>query len=67
MDKKLHFLDLKNEKIMSKKKKIDNKLSTFTSAILSHFAEEPFRPKNYKQVCKYHLFQEKPKPHFCYC
>ena len=53
MDKKLHFLDLKNEKIMSKKKKIDNKLSTFTSAILSHFAEEPFRPKNYKQVCKY--------------
>ena len=37
---------------MAKKKKIDNKLSTFTSAIMGLFVEEPFRPKNYKQVCK---------------
>ena len=37
---------------MPKKKKIDNKLSTFTSVILGIFADEPFRPKNYKQVCK---------------
>jgi len=37
---------------MPKKKKIENKLSTFTSVILGIFADEPFRPKNYKQVCK---------------
>lgn len=37
---------------MGKKKKIENKLSTFTSAILGIFAEEPFRPKNYKQIAK---------------
>lgn len=37
---------------MAKKKRIDNKLSTFTSAIMGLFVEEPFRPKNYKQVCK---------------
>ncbi len=37
---------------MAKKKKIENKLSTFTSVILGIFADEPFRPKNYKQVCK---------------
>lgn len=37
---------------MAKKKRIENKLSTFTSAILGIFVEDPFRPKNYKQVCK---------------
>ena len=37
---------------MPKKKKIENKLSTFTSVILGIFADNPFRPKNYKQVCK---------------
>ena len=37
---------------MPKKKKIENKLSTFTSVILGIFADQPFRPKNYKQVCK---------------
>ncbi len=37
---------------MPKKKKIENKLSTFTSVILGIFADEPFRPKNYKRVCK---------------
>ena len=37
---------------MTKKKRIENKLSTFTNAILGIFVEEPFRPKNYKQVCK---------------
>ena len=37
---------------MPKKKKIENKLSTFTSVILGIFVDEPFRPKNYKQVCK---------------
>lgn len=37
---------------MPKKKKIENKLSTFTSVILGIFADAPFRPKNYKQVCK---------------
>ena len=37
---------------MAKKKKIENKLSAFTSVILGIFADEPFRPKNYKQVCK---------------
>ena len=37
---------------MAKKKKIENKLSTFISVILGIFADEPFRPKNYKQVCK---------------
>ena len=37
---------------MAKKKKIENKLSTFTSVILGIFADQTFRPKNYKQVCK---------------
>ena len=37
---------------MAKKKKIENKLSTFTGVILGIFADEPFRPKNYKQICK---------------
>ena len=37
---------------MPKKKKIENKLSTFTSVILGIFADQPFRPKNYQQVCK---------------
>lgn len=37
---------------MAKKKKIENKLSTFTSVILGIFADDPFRSKNYKQVCK---------------
>ena len=37
---------------MPKKKKIENKLSTFTNVILGIFADQPFRPKNYKQVCK---------------
>ncbi len=37
---------------MAKKKKIENKLSTFTSVILGIFADQPFRPKNYKQICK---------------
>ena len=37
---------------MSKKKKLENKLSVFTNAILSIFGENPFRPMNYKQVCK---------------
>lgn len=37
---------------MAKKKRIENKLSTFTSVILGIFADDPFRPKNYKQVCK---------------
>ena len=37
---------------MPKKKKIENKLSTFTSVILGIFADQPFRPKNYKQVCE---------------
>ena len=37
---------------MPKKKKIENKLSTFTSVILGIFADQPFSPKNYKQVCK---------------
>ena len=27
-------------------------MSTFTSVILGIFADQPFRPKNYKQVCK---------------
>ena len=40
------------ENAMPKKKKIENKLSTFTSVILGIFADAPFRPKNYKQVCK---------------
>ena len=31
---------------MAKKKKIENKLSTFTSVILGILADEPFRPKN---------------------
>ena len=37
---------------MVKKKRIENKLSTFTNVILGIFADQPFRPKNYKQVCK---------------
>ena len=37
---------------MGKKKKLENKLSVFTNAILSIFGENPFRPMNYKQVCK---------------
>ena len=37
---------------MAKKKKLENKLSVFTNAILSIFGENPFRPMNYKQVCK---------------
>ena len=37
---------------MAKKKKIENKLSTFTSVIMGIFADDPFRPKNYKQICK---------------
>ena len=37
---------------MQKKKKIENKLSTFTNVILGIFVDQPFRPKNYKQVCK---------------
>ena len=37
---------------MAKKKKIENKLSVFTNAILSIFGENPFRPMNYKQICK---------------
>ena len=37
---------------MGKKKKIENKLSVFTNAILSIFGENPFRPMNYKQICK---------------
>jgi len=42
----------KKRTFMPKKKKIENKLSTFTSVILGIFADQPFRPKNYKQVCK---------------
>ena len=37
---------------MGKKKKIENKLSVFTNAILSIFGETPFKPMNYKQICK---------------
>ena len=37
---------------MGKKKKIENKLSVFTTAILSIYGESPFRPMNYKQICK---------------
>ena len=37
---------------MSKKKKIENKLSVFTNSILSIFGETPFKPMNYKQICK---------------
>lgn len=37
---------------MQKKKKIENKRSTFTNVILGIFVDQPFRPKNYKQVCK---------------
>ena len=37
---------------MSKKKKLENKLSVFTNAILSIFGETPFKPMNYKQICK---------------
>ena len=37
---------------MARKKKIENKLSVFTNAILSIFGENPFKPMNYKQICK---------------
>ncbi len=37
---------------MSKKRKLENKLSVFTNAILSIFGENPFKPMNYKQICK---------------
>ena len=37
---------------MKKNKKIENKLSVFTNAILSIFGENPFKPMNYKQICK---------------
>ena len=37
---------------MGKKRKLENKLSVFTNAILSIFGENPFRPMNYKQICK---------------
>ena len=37
---------------MGKKKKLENKLSVFTNSILSIFGENPFRPMNYKQICK---------------
>lgn len=37
---------------MGKKRKLENKLSVFTNAILSIFGENPFKPMNYKQVCK---------------
>ena len=37
---------------MGKKQKIANKLSVFTNAILSIFGENPFKPMNYKQICK---------------
>ena len=37
---------------MKKNKKLENKLSVFTNAILSIFGENPFKPMNYKQICK---------------
>ncbi len=37
---------------MAKKKKIKNTLSVFTSTILSIYAANPFKPMNYKQICK---------------
>ena len=37
---------------MGKKRKLENKLSVFTNAILSIYGENPFRPMNYKQICK---------------
>ena len=37
---------------MGKKNKIENKLSVFTNAILSIYGENPFKPMNYKQICK---------------
>ena len=37
---------------MAKKKKIENKLSVFTNTILTIFGENPFKPMNYKQICK---------------
>ena len=37
---------------MGKKRRLENKLSVFTNAILSIFGENPFRPMNYKQICK---------------
>ena len=37
---------------MAKKKKIQNTLSVFTSTILSIYAANPFKPMNYKQICK---------------
>ena len=37
---------------MKKKRKLENKLTVFTNAILSIFGETPFKPMNYKQICK---------------
>ena len=37
---------------MGKKKKLENKLTVFTNSILSIFGETPFKPMNYKQICK---------------
>lgn len=37
---------------MGKKRKLENKLSVFTNAILSIYGENPFKPMNYKQICK---------------
>lgn len=37
---------------MGKKRKLENKLSVFTNAILSIFGATPFKPMNYKQICK---------------
>ena len=37
---------------MGKKRRLENKLSVFTNAILSIYGENPFKPMNYKQICK---------------
>lgn len=37
---------------MVKKRRLENKLSVFTNAILCVFGENPFKPMNYKQICK---------------
>ena len=37
---------------MKNKRKLENKLTVFTNAILSIFGETPFKPMNYKQICK---------------
>ncbi len=37
---------------MAKKKKIKNTLSVFTNTILSIYGANPFKPMNYKQICK---------------